>query len=55
MEAKDIKTINRIIANMVVENINNGSTMEEAKTQAYNRMNTEYPEIMTAWLIASGM
>lgn len=52
MKTSDLTTITRIIANLIICNMDNGSSFETAKEQAYNRMEKEYPEVFEAYLLA---
>ena len=44
------KTLDGIILRLVLRNMEAGATIEKAKEQAFNRMNTEQPEILNFWL-----
>jgi hypothetical protein len=42
--------INEIVCNLIVKNMKAGLAYKKAKTAAFNRMNKECPEVLTAWL-----
>jgi hypothetical protein len=46
----ELKRIGRIVFKLVLKNIQNGATIEEAKEQAFNRMNDDYPVVLAAWI-----
>ena len=43
--------IDGIIANLVVKNMESGMSYTMAKACAFNRMNKEFKEVLTAWLM----
>ena len=50
MKKVDLIRISKIIADLVIRNMENGSSYEKAKEQAFNRMNLEYPGVLRIWL-----
>ena len=50
LDVNEIKRLNEIVCGLIVENMKAGSDYKKAKTQAYNRMKKECPEILSQWL-----
>jgi hypothetical protein len=50
LNAPDRKKINNIVCELIVKNMEAGFNYKKAKTAAFNRMNKECPEVLTAWL-----
>ena len=46
----DINTVTRVIINTIARNMKAGASYEKAKAQTFNRVNTEYPEVMAYWI-----
>ena len=47
----EIAKINDIIANLVLKNMESGMSYTMAKVCAFNRMNRDFKEALTAWLM----
>lgn len=47
-----INKMDNIVARLIIENISAGANIEDAKSQAFNRLNKEYPEALALWLAA---
>jgi len=45
-----VKRTNEIVCNLIVQNMEAGSTYEKAKDQAYNRLQKESPAVLEFWL-----
>ena len=45
-----IKRTNEIVCDLIVRNMENGSSYEEAKSLAYNRLQKEAPAVLEFWL-----
>ena len=44
------KKLNRIICDLIVKNMENGSSYKKAKTQTFNRLEKDSPEIINLWI-----
>lgn len=50
LNKENSQKISEIILGLVARNMENGLTYEEAKEQAFNRLNKEYPQLLNMWI-----
>jgi len=50
MTKEDRKRMNKIVCKLIVGNMENGSTYKQAKKQAFNRLNKDFPEMLRIWI-----
>ena len=50
MRPENIKTVSKIVMDLIVRNMKAGASYEKAKEMAFNRMNKEYPKVLAVWV-----
>ena len=50
MTTSESKTTTIIILDLINKNMKAGSTYKEARKQAYNRLNLEYPKVLNSYI-----
>ncbi len=49
MTPENYKTATEIIKKLILGNMKNGSGYEKAKDQTFNRLNKEFPQLLSDW------